>query len=321
MDLNHIGIFVRVVEAEGFTDAAHSVGLSKSSISRMVSQLEEELGMRLLQRTTRQLRLTDAGQAFYARARTAVAELQEATTEVVALGEEPRGVVRMTAPLDLGLLALGDFLAAFAAKYPLIHIELELTSRVVDLVGEGYDLALRAGTLHDSALIARKIGSTGLGLFASTGYLSANGHPRTLKDLAKHRCVLFRPRKGKATWQLTGPKGAESIEVTGPVGSNDLLFNRRAIELGLGIGTLPLVLAEKCPTSAPFVRVLPEYAVAGGALYLVMPSARHVPSRVAAVRDFLSERFAALECTTSNRSRKGNSTLRLRGSERKQQSR
>ncbi len=299
MDLNHIAIFVRVVESEGFSDAARTMRVSKSSISRVVSQLEAELGVRLLQRTTRKVRLTDAGQAFYARARGAVAELQEATSEVVSLGEEPRGVVRMTAPMDLGILALGDCLAAFAAKYPLIHVELELTSRVVDLVGEGYDLALRAGVLDDSALVARKVASSSLGLFASLGHVNAHGRPKVLKDLAKHPCILFRPHKGKATWQLTGPKGNESIEVTGPVGSNDLLFTRRAIELDMGIGILPIEFADRCPSSQPFVRVLPAYAVTGGAVYLVMPTARHVPNRVAVLRDFLVERLAHLNCSSS----------------------
>src|SRR5690349_2158359 len=145
MDLNHIAVFVRVVELESFTAAARALGLPKSSVSRTVTRLEDELGVRLLQRTTRQLHLTDAGHAFFESARRSLSELEEASCNVADLGKAPRGVVRITCPLDIGIVSLPDIVQAFVQKYPKVHIELSLSSRVVDLVADGFDLALRAG--------------------------------------------------------------------------------------------------------------------------------------------------------------------------------
>jgi DNA-binding transcriptional LysR family regulator len=296
MDLNRIATFVRVVETESFTAAARALQVSKSSISRVVSQLEEELGVRLLQRTTRKLRLTDAGRAYYARARHALAELDEATVDVAEMGEEPRGVVRLTAPIDISLMLLGEIVRSFTLKYPLIHVDLSLTSRVVDLVEEGFDLALRGGILEDSTLIARKVGATALGLFASPEYVGLHGQPKTLTELATHACVLFRARGGKANWRLNGPNGEESVEVTGPISSDDFAFTRRAIELGMGIGAFPLFMAGGCPNPGALVRILPDYTLfEGGSLYVVMPSMRHVPARVTLFREHLIESLTALE--------------------------
>lgn len=166
VDLNRIAVFARVVEAGSFTAAAAALGLRKSSVSRSVAALEAELGIRLLQRTTRKLSVTDAGRAYYDRARDALAGLDEARQAVSSLGAEPRGLVRVTAPVDLA----GDLAAvtsAFLRAHPDVRIEMLLTARYVDLVKEGFDLAVRAGALTDSSLLARKLGDADLGLFAS----------------------------------------------------------------------------------------------------------------------------------------------------------
>jgi DNA-binding transcriptional LysR family regulator len=292
MDLNHVAVFVRVVELESFTAAANALGLPKSSVSRTVTRLEEELGVRLLQRTTRTLHLTDTGHAYYESARVALSGLEEAASAASNMSSEPRGIVRVTAPNDLGVLNLADIVVRFSRKFPLVHIELSLSSRFVDLVAEGFDLAVRAGKLTDSTLVARKIGSDSLGLFASAGYLKQHGRPKTFAEIARRDCVLFRGKNGKADWNLTGPKGEETITVRGPLSVDEIGFAQQAVGQGLGIGLLPiagatLVAAQR---SAPsLVRILPEYAGGGAGLHVVSPPVRFQSAAVTAFRDFLIE--------------------------------
>ena len=290
MDLNNVAVFARVVELESFTAAALQLGLPKSSVSRTVSRLEEELGVRLLQRTTRRLHLTEAGQAYYERARTALGSLEEAALAASNLSVEPRGIVRMTAPGDMGIINLPGIVARFVAKYPLVHVEVSLSPRKVDLVAEGFDLAVRAGKLQDSSLVARKIGSDSLAIFASAAYLRRRGRPMTLADLAHHDCVLFRGTNGKAEWRLTGPDGEESVTVRGPINADEMGFVQQAVAAGVGIGLLPRIavrLAAKGSPEAENVQLLPEFSVTGGDLSVVTPSARFLPASVTVFRDFL----------------------------------
>jgi DNA-binding transcriptional LysR family regulator len=292
MDLNHVAVFARVVELESFTAAANDLGLPKSSVSRTVTRLEEELGVRLLQRTTRKLHLTDTGHAYYERARVALNGLEEAASAASNMSSEPRGVVRATAPNDLGVLNLADIVLRFTRKYPLVHVELSLSSRFVDLVAEGFDLAVRAGKLTDSTLVARKIGSDSLGLFASAGYLKQNGHPKTFAELASRQCVLFRGKNGKAEWRLSGPKGEESVTVHGPLSVDEISFAQQAVAQGMGIGLFPVVgtTFSAVRRGAPQVqRILPEYSAGGAGLHVVSPPVRFQSAAVTAFRDFLIE--------------------------------
>ncbi|MES1177610.1 MAG: LysR family transcriptional regulator [Myxococcales bacterium] len=290
MDLNHVAVFARVVELESFTAAALQLGLPKSSVSRTVTRLEEELGVRLLQRTTRRLHLTEAGQAYYERARAALGSLEEAALAASNLSVEPRGIVRMTAPGDLGVINLPGIIARFVSKYPLVHVEVSLSARRVDLVAEGFDLAVRAGKLQDSSLVARRIGTDSLALFASPSYLRKHGRPAKLADLAHHDCVLFRAAGGKAEWRLTGPHGEESVTVHGPINCDEIGFIQQAVAAGAGIGLLPRIavrLAAKGSPQAENVQLLPEFSVAGSDLNVVTPSARFLPASVTVFRDFL----------------------------------
>jgi DNA-binding transcriptional LysR family regulator len=288
MDLNRISLFVRVVETESFTAAAASLGLPKSSVSRGVARLEEDLGVRLLQRTTRKLSLTDAGRAYFTGVREAMQGLDEATGLVQEMGTEPSGLIRITTPPDLGP-TLADLLARFLRRYPRISLELSLVSRTVDLVEEGFDLAIRAGRLSDSSLVARKIAPSDVGLFAAPSYLKRRGKPKTLADLAEHDCVLYRGKAGKMTWRLNGPDGDESVEVKGVVSADEMSFCRRMVLAGVGIGLIPTTGLSWTPSRGGAVRILPEYALRGGALYIVAPSSRYQPARVTLLRDFLIE--------------------------------
>jgi DNA-binding transcriptional LysR family regulator len=289
MDLNHVAVFARVVELESFTAAANQLGLPKSSVSRTVSRLEEELGVRLLQRTTRKLHLTDAGHAYYERARVALGGLEEAASAATNMSAVPRGIVRVTAPNDLGSLKLADIITRFAKKFPLVHVDLSLSSRVVDLIAEGFDLAIRAGTLSDSTLVARKIGADSLGVFASPAYLRRKGRPKTLSELSEHDCVLFKGRHAKSDWRLTGPDGQETVTVRGPLNVDEMSFAVQAVSLGLGIGLLPVVgIRVGGQHTGPMpTRILPEYSGGSAGLYIVAPSVRFQPASVTALRDFL----------------------------------
>jgi DNA-binding transcriptional LysR family regulator len=189
IDLNRIAIFVRVVEAASFTAAAAALGVPTSSASRAVARLEAELGVRLLNRTTRKLSLTDEGRPFFQRMQAVIAETEEATQQAAGFAREPRGPVRVTAPLDLGLQVLPAIVRRIIERYPGIVVELVLTSRRVDLVEEDIDLAIRGGHLPDSSLVARKITATDLGIFAAPSYLQRRGRPRAFADLARHDCL------------------------------------------------------------------------------------------------------------------------------------
>jgi len=296
MDLNSVHVFARVVELESFTAAAQQLGLPKSSVSRTVTRLEEELGVRLLQRTTRKLHLTEAGQTYFERARVALLSLEEAARAATDLSAEPRGTVRFSAPPDLGTLNLADLVTRFVRKYPRVHVEISLSSRYVDLVAEGFDLALRAGKLSDSSLVARKIGSDSLGIYASASYLRKRGRPKTLADLAQHDCVLFRGSNGKCEWRLSGPQGEKRVTVRGPVNVDEMAFVQQAVNAGLGIALLPSIavrLAGARGMPLP-VHLFPDHAAGGGDLNVVSPSARFLPASVTAFRDFLSAELTAL---------------------------
>jgi DNA-binding transcriptional LysR family regulator len=288
LDLNRIAVFARVVEAGSFTGAAAALGVRKSSVSRSVAALEETLGIRLLQRTTRRLSLTDAGAAYYARARDALAGIEEAQRAASSLGAEARGVVRITAPVDLAG-DLATVTSAFVRAHPAVRVEVSLTARFVDLVKEGFDLAVRAGPLVDSSLLARKLGETELGLFASPGYLDRAGRPRRFSDLARHDCILYRAAGATAVWRLSGPRGEEEVSVKGRVETDEFAFVRASAREGVGIALIPLAMVASLVESGELERVLPRYALRGAPLHIVWPSRGFEPAAVRLIREALAE--------------------------------
>jgi len=205
-----------------------------------------------------------------------------------------RGPVRVTAPLDLGVQALPGIVQRIIERYPGIVIELVLTSRRVDLVEEGIDLAIRGGQLPDSALVSRKIAATDLGIFAAPSYLQRRGRPRTFAELARHDCLAYGGRRGKFPWRLTGPDGEETVSVSGPVVCDDMLFLRELVLAGMGLTLLPVQTVAADVRAGRLVRVLPRYRLAGGGLFLLWPSRTLVPPRVVAVRELLAEELGKL---------------------------
>lgn len=297
IDLQLVSRFVRVAEARSFAAAAKRTGQPKSTLSRSVTRLEEALGVRLIERTTRALRLTDEGRRLFESASVGLGTLEEALDLASESPTSLRGTLRISAPPDLGDLLVVDLIAAFVAVHPDVRVEVTLTNRYVDLVKEGYDLALRAGTLEDSSLVARKLLATTFGVFASPNYLAKRGMPRHPKDLASHEAVLFRPIHGEQRITLKGPRAQQRVALHGRLASDDLSFVRSACVRGIGVAVLPEVGVALALRDGHLVRVLPGYTISSGALHLVYPSSRLAPARLVAFRDFAVAHFKAA-CAT-----------------------
>jgi DNA-binding transcriptional LysR family regulator len=300
VDLNLVHIFARVVELGSFTAAAAALGVPKSSVSRALVRLEESLGVRLLQRTTRRLGLTQAGERYLAEVRAPLARVAEASDEIAEMGKEPRGLVRVSLAPPMGERMLTDLFVAFSRLHPQIRVELVVASRRVNLIEEGIDLALRAGKLDDSSLVARKLAVAELGLYAAPSYLERRGAPRRFSELAVHACVLHKTGSGLLPWRLSGPRGVEHVEVTGPIVADDLDTVRLLTVGGLGVALMPDVAVRTDVERGTLVRVLPAYALRGAAVHLVSVPLRHVPVRVKLLRDFLiaeiPKRLAGTPC-------------------------
>jgi DNA-binding transcriptional LysR family regulator len=287
MDLNRATTFVRVVETGGFTRAAEALGLPPSSVSRAVSRLEEDLGVTLLERTTRKVALTDAGRAYFERAREALAGLEEANDLALDAAREVHGVVRLAVPPDFGG-KLGTLFSTFAALHPRIRIEVTFTTRGAELVGDLVDIAIAIGRLPDSSLITRRLGESQNQLYAAPSYLDERGRPRTPADLAKHDAILSRAVGGEGRWELTGPRGDEPVDVHGRVVGDHLQFQIDAALAGSGIALLPTWVAAPHVAAGKLVAVLPKFSMVT-ALHVLTHGGRHLPRRVALLRDFLFE--------------------------------
>jgi DNA-binding transcriptional LysR family regulator len=292
IDLNHVATWVRVVDTGSFTAAARALGLPKSSVSRAIAKLEEELGLTLLQRTTRKLTLTRAGERYLSTAREALRSLDEARVELIEADKAVSGVVRMTAPFDASTrigFVLAECIASFLARYPAVFVDMILTARHVDLVAEGVDFALRAGKLQDSTLIARRVKTDQVVLVASPAYLKEHGTPRRFSELAGHRVILHQSPQGSSRLRMTGPKGAEAVTVKGPINIDELGFALPLAEAGAGIAMIPAMLAHESVLSGRLERVLTQYARKDAAIHLVHPPLRNPPKRVVLLRDHIFE--------------------------------
>ncbi|HWZ88979.1 MAG TPA: LysR family transcriptional regulator [Polyangiaceae bacterium] len=292
MDLNDVAAFVRVVENSGFAKAARELGVPTSTVSRAVARLEESVGVRLLHRTTRNLSVTSEGHAFHQRVAPLVASLRDATRTLGSGGKEPEGLLRVTAPNDIGSAFLSEEMVRFAERYPLLRVEVMLTNRKLNLVSEGLDVAVRAGRLEASSLVARKIGTLQVELYASPAYAERSRLPSNLVELARHKIVAFGAHDGKISLDLDGPRGAESVELNCRIACDDFGFVRATLVAGGGIGLIPRMIAASEVATGRLVRVLPEYTASGGALYVIYPTARQVPTKVTLFRDFLAKRCA-----------------------------
>ena len=286
-DLNELLIFAHVVTAGSFTGAARELAMPKSTVSRKVSELEARLGARLLQRTTRKLSLTDVGQTYYQHALRVLAEVEEAELAVTRMQGAPRGLLRVTAPLNFNHLA--PVVAAFMARFPDVQVELLCSDRMVDLVHEGFDLAVRAGALADSTLMARTIGSIESYLVASPAFLAAHGAPSCPAELANLPALGFGLGAARATWRMTRGAETTSVQVALRLMVNDFVFLDEAARSGLGVALLPLFRCADDLRSGALVRVLPEWCSPAIPIQAVYPSSRHLSPKVVAFLEHLAQ--------------------------------
>jgi len=289
--LQALRVFTAVVESHGFTTAARKLGLSRSAASKLVSQLEQELGTQLLNRSTRHVSATETGAIFFERSVAILAELEDAERAVVDLQGEPRGSIRLNAPMSFGTLHLASALADFLALYPDVHIEATLDDRLVDPVGEGFDLTIRIAALADSSLIARRLAPARRLLAASPAYLAARGTPETPADLRAHSCLHYGYLPTGNAWSLEGPDRVHTVQVNGPLCSNNAQMLLDGALKGAGIALLPTFIAGAGLQEGRLVRVLPDYRPPEIALYALYPPNRHLTLKIRLLIDFLADRF------------------------------
>jgi DNA-binding transcriptional LysR family regulator len=289
MDLNDIVVFTKVVETKSFTGAAEQLGLPKSTVSRKLAQLEERLGVRLVQRTTRKLALTDIGQAYYQRCARIVADVQAAEQLVTDMQSTPRGRLRTTAPVDLAMRYLGGIVAQFLATHTDINIELEASDRLVDLIEEGYDLAVRFGTLPESTLIARKLCTISTVLCVSPAYVAKRGMPQSIEELDDHDRVLFTPSPRTQSWILINGDHAFEFGRPARFACNNVGAVREAALAGAGVALLTdFIVASDCD-SGELIRILPEWTGRPIDVHAVYPARQNIPPRLSLFLDHLAK--------------------------------
>jgi DNA-binding transcriptional LysR family regulator len=289
MDLNDIIVFTKVVETKSFTGAADALGLPKSTVSRKLAQLEERLGVRLVQRTTRKLALTEIGEAYYERCAAIVADIQAAEQVVTDMQATPRGRLRITAAVDFSTRFLGDITANFLALHPDINVELEATDRVVDLIEDGFDLAVRFGPMPESTLIARRLCTLGLVLCASPAYLARRGMPTSIDELDEHDHVLFTPTSRNQTWTLVNGEGLYEFGRPARFASNNFGSVVDVARAGGGITLISEFMISDEIKSGALISVLPEWRTRPTEVHAVYPARQNLPPRLTLFIDHLAK--------------------------------
>jgi len=290
-ETSELRVFASVVSHGSFAKAADEHQMTPSGVSKLITRLEERLGARLLQRTTRKLSLTEVGSIFHSRALRLLHDLGEAEAEVSAGNLQPRGVLRLSAPMPFGTTHLAPLIPKMAKLFPELTIDVVLTNRFVDLVDEGIDLAIRLGALADSRLIARRLCANRRILIASPNYLKNHGTPKTPADLRKHECLIFTALSNARVWRLVSKSGSVAVPVDGRIASNngEVLFE--AIKAGHGIGLGATFLVHEALRRGQVVRVLPRHEFELASVFAVYPSTRQLSSKVRAAVDFFAAAF------------------------------
>jgi DNA-binding transcriptional LysR family regulator len=289
-DLSEIGVFVKVVATGSFSQAARDLGLPKSTVSRKVSQLEERLGARLLQRTTRKVALTEVGAMYHERCARILPELEDAERAVTELQDVPRGLLRIAAPSRFGLL--GPLVTEFLSLHPDVKVEVECSDRLVDLIQEGFDLAIRAGALSDGSLVARRLmDSIPHFIVAAPSYLAKRGAPTEPQQLSKHDCLVFGGNREPRSWRFRRGGKQIDVQVNGRATINDFDMLKQTAIAGHGIARLPATVA--CPEvkAGRLVRAIADWETAEVPLSLVYPSTRHLSPKVRAFIDLARQRL------------------------------
>lgn len=286
-------LFTRIVESGSLSAAARHAKLSQPTVSKQLTELEARLGAQLLQRTTRQLSLTEVGSAFYIRAKRILAELDEAEADAADLHGSPRGTLRVGAPVAFGRLHVMLTLPAFLQRYPRLVVDLVMSDRFTDLVEDGADVVIRVGKLSDMSLIARHIGRSARVCVASPAYLATRGEPRIPKDLLQHDCIVYTLLATGNEWHFSGPSATDAVRVQGPFRANNADAVRQATLAGLGIAVAPTWLVADDVAAGTLRRLLPDWtpsAVDVSVLYAPTP---RIASKVRAFVDHVVAVFQA----------------------------
>ena len=293
-DLEGLAIFAKVVDMRSFAGAAAELNLSKATVSKAVSRLEARLGTRLFNRTSRRLALTDAGRQLSARAAHILAEAEAAEDDARAQSSTPRGLVRLAVPMSFGVLHVAPLIAEFLAIYPEVTIELHLSDAIVDLIGDGYDAAIRIGALPNSSLVARRLCDMQRYLVGSPAYLKKHGRPNHPLQLADHACLGYTYAIGAGNLALHHQDGkSASVRPSGPLRVNNGDAMMPALIAGIGLGVLPEFIVRDALADGRLQRLLPEWTLASGAVYWVTPPGGPRPKRVDMLRDFLMSKLSS----------------------------
>ncbi|MBL8518607.1 MAG: LysR family transcriptional regulator [Betaproteobacteria bacterium] len=292
-NLTDVAVFVRVVERGSFTRAADELELSRAVVSKYLTRLEERLGVRLLNRTTRRLSLTEAGAELFAASQGALERIAEAEGAITRLQREPRGTLKINAPMSFGILELAPALPEFLRRHPDIQVDLRMDDRQVDLVEEGFDVGVRiTQRMAPSSLVARRLATCRQWVCAAPSYLAEHGTPETPEDLSAHNCILYQYASAANVWRFRAPGGRDiAVAVTGNLRANNGIAEREAAVGGVGILLTPSFYVGEELRSGRLVRLLSEYSLPELGIHAVYPKRSHVPPKVRVFVEFLARRF------------------------------
>ncbi|MCG5073259.1 LysR family transcriptional regulator [Paraburkholderia tagetis] len=297
-DLNDLYYFAQVVDHQGFAPAGRALGIPKSTLSRRIAVLEEQLGVRLIQRSTRRFSVTEIGQSYYGHCKAMLIEAEAAQQAIDLNRSEPQGIVRITCPVGILHARIGAMLGDFLAATPRVSVHLEATNRVVDVIGEGVDIAIRVRPppLKDSDLVMKVLGERCWCLVASPGLLQQYGVPRVPADLASMPSLDFGPASGEHVWQLDGPDGQQAmIRHTPRFVTDDMIALKQAAAVGAGILQLPVMMMSEELKLGKLVRIVPSWKPRSGIIHAVFPSRRGLLPSVRSLIDFLALRFGEID--------------------------
>lgn len=291
--LEAMRLFVRVVETESFTAVARETGQGQPSISKRIGQLEEHLGVRLLNRTTRMLSLTDDGHSYYDHCRRILDDVDEAEAQVGRRRIAPSGMVKLAVPVVFGRLHVVPRLKRFLELYPQVTVELVMNDRFADLVEEAIDVSVRIGNLADTTLVGRRVGETTRLTVAAPSYFESHGKPHHPSELAQHNCLVYTPLATGDEWHFEGPEGPIRVKVTGNFRANNSEAIREAVMEGIGIAVVPTWLLRRELETGLLRCVLKDYEPKRLPIQIVYPSRRHLPAKVRVLVEFLAQEFQA----------------------------
>jgi len=290
--LTDVAVFAQVVDSGSFTAAAERLSLSKSVVSKYVTRLEDRLGARLLNRTTRRLSLTEVGRAFYERSQRGLQEIQEAEAEVSRLQGEPCGTLRINAPMSFGVLHIAPAIPEFLSRYPELAVDMSLDDRTVDVISGGFDVSVRIADLPDSSLIARRVGPCRHAVVASPEYLERRGQPRAPEELRHHNVITYQYQESAQEWHFRAPGGKPiSVPVSGSIRMNNSMALREALLNGAGIARIPTFVVGQDIKEGTLRAIFTNYETLEVSIYLVFAQRQHLAPKVRAFVEFIAKRI------------------------------